>query len=241
MNNDDINLEERFKTLPKDVRDSLTSLETAEKIKAIGSKHGLKLDQESVLFDKIADVMFGILESREFVKTFSQEAGVDMTTAKLIAEDANTEIFNNLKSVMQNPNQTAEPAKMDVPMTQEPVSINSTVSSLEQAGDFTIERESAKEAILEGKNPVTPRDRADLIAGLENPAPVVPRMASRGTDMTNGNGHTPMTEPLVDQLLHNSTAIPHEKITQEPEKTDSSQTPIPPKAPTGSDPYREAV
>ncbi len=94
-------LEEKIKQLPEEMQEALTSVETADIIKAISAKHGLKVDQEGVLFDLTAYVMLGLMPSKEFVKNFSKEAGVDEATAKAVAEDINKEVFDKIRSSMR--------------------------------------------------------------------------------------------------------------------------------------------
>ena len=99
------------------------------------------------------------------------------------------------------------------------------LSSLEQAGDFTIEQNSptvdssgenrsGEGAGVEEANPVTPRDKNKILEGLENPEPGRERLVPKGAIAEEETKR----EPLVEQLMHSSTAIPHEKVSREPDQ-----------------------
>ena len=213
-------IKERFDRLPKELQAALSSNEIHEKIRDIGEDQGLMIDQVGELVDQVGLVILGVAKSSDFVADTSRRLSINSDRAQRIAEKINTEIFENLKNELTERESSPE------------IAAESGVSSLERAGGFEIERTSMRESSLEDKDPVTSRDRNDILAGLENPAPVVPRMTSSGASVTNG-GET-RSEPLVEQLLRSSTAIPEEKINHEPNKSE-------PKPPATNDPYREAV
>lgn len=196
-------IQERFGKLPKELQEMLQSDEILEKIRIIGKGEDLLIDQIGELIDQIVLIVLGSAKSSSFVADISSRLSISPDRAQKIAEKINSEIFEGVKKNLI----TEE--KPDEATTAE-----SSVSSLERAGGFEIERASMRESSLEDKNPVTPRDRNDLLAGLENPAPVQSRMASRGAAMNE----EPKKEPLVEQLLHGSTAIPHETIAHEPDQ-----------------------
>lgn len=220
-------LEEKFKSLPEEVQQALSSVAIKNEIRDIGNEFGLALDIQSILFDQVAFIMLGLSSAKDFVKDFSRESGTDEELVKKIAGAVNTRVFSKIKLSMQ----VGDEKNTETPDTEK--TAEHLMAPLERAGGFEIERDSMRESSLEDKNPVTPHDRANLLAAFENPPPVQSRMASRGAAMTNGNGTEPKTEPLVDQLLRGSTAIPEEKITHVPEKTEPKKSAV-------SDPYREA-
>lgn len=94
----------------------------------------------------------------------------------------------------------------------------SSVNSIEKVGDFEIIEADIPEERLGDSG-----TRSDMLSAIENPPPV--KMS-------------PAKEPLVDQLLHGSTAIPEEKVSIAPGGSAGSDARD---AQGGPDPYREAV
>ena len=94
-------LEEKFQQLPEEVQHALSSIEVTSSIKEIANSHGLRVDQEGVLYDTISLVMLRLLSAKDFIKTFIKESGVDEKTAKEIAVDINNEVLGKIRSSMQ--------------------------------------------------------------------------------------------------------------------------------------------
>jgi hypothetical protein len=68
----------------------------------------------------------------------------------------------------------------------------------------------------EPSNTEVVEEKRDIVAGIENPEPVVARK-----------------EPLVEELLRTAKAIPEQKVVRE--------APAVPPRPASTDPYREAI
>lgn len=86
-----------------------------------------------------------------------------------------------------------------------------SMQAIEQAGGFEIERPNSPTS-----GPV--EEKRDIMAGIENPEPATVRK-----------------EPLVEQLLRGTTAVPEQKIVR------AAPAMPPTKAPSSSDPYRETI
>ena len=211
MDDQDKNLEEQFKSLPKEVQAVLTSTETAETIKAISQRNGLKIDQESTLFDLVADVLLGNLPSKEFVKNFSDKADLSTEKAREVAEEINTEIFGQIRLSMRLAGEKAESASEQQKQSQ-------SVTDLERIGGFTIEKEEMTNSNDTTNEGMYVEKRPEILAGLENP---------------------PTSDALVDHLLTIPTIIPPEHTTSSPlTKSDVTATSTPKPA---SDPYKEPI
>ncbi|MCX6716042.1 MAG: hypothetical protein NT077_03430 [Candidatus Taylorbacteria bacterium] len=226
-------IQEKFNKLPKELQNVLSSAEIHDKIRSIGTAEGLMIDQIGELVDQVGMIILGIAKASDFVEDTSARLSINSEKARRIAEKINTEVFQAIK--------TSLTAEEKLPAETE-MEVESSLSSLERAGDFTIEREPMKEAALEDKNPVSEKDRSKLIANLENPTPVKPRMATSGAAFTEEIRDESTNEPLVEQLLHGSTAIPEEKVVRQPEIPKPSQPGKQElKKPVSNDPYREPV
>lgn len=131
-------IEEKFKSLPRDIQMILTSVEISTLVKRISDKHDLLMDQASILFDLVSDILLGFLPSKDFVSSLSKEANLSEKTSFSIAKDVNKEIFDGIRSSMQ---------KMDNEMEERAEASKSTSHSspLEQAGNMEIIEENAVE------------------------------------------------------------------------------------------------
>jgi restriction endonuclease len=214
-------LEERFKQLPEEMQLALSSPEIAKTVKEIGAKHGLMIDQESILFDQVSYVMLGLAPAQQFVKNLSQEASLAEETAKAIAAEINADVLDKIKDFR---NHSSEAKLEEDGPEQIPVHKLDSTSAIERAGQFEIERSP----VLPDYRSESPEPRRDIVKGLEG------AISSRTRTMEEN------IEPLVDQLLRGPSAMPAERVdrTQGP-ADDQETTPKPPaNLPTG-DPYRE--
>jgi hypothetical protein len=197
------------------------------------------IDQQGELVDHIGLVMLGLARSSDFVRDISSRLGIDNDTAKEIAGDVNREIFDSIRSHMQDAVGTEPPTPA--------LTTNVDNASLEAAGGFTIEHEipgngeAAAERESIAAQAMTSQDRSDLLQGIENPPPIVERPASRPMPQPE----PVRSEPLVDQLLKGSASIPEEKLVRkiaEPTKLPTSgPSAQPPKNLPTNDPYREPI
>jgi len=100
-NNDQIL--EAFKKLPEDVKEAMFSVDTAEIIQGIGTKHKLMIDKIGELADETGLVMLGFTHPSEYVSHLAERLRVEHGLAKEIAEEINSKIFfpirENLKKI----------------------------------------------------------------------------------------------------------------------------------------------
>ncbi|GEM_PF-2574650 len=141
-------LEEKFKQLPEEIQEVLTSIEVANNIKSIADKNGLLLEQTSVLSDLVSYILLGLVHSNEFVKILSRQAKIKEVVAKEIADEINVEVFGKIRSSMREhlQNQNSNTSQHDIyrnsPETnQENLENNKPphIAELERAGGFTID------------------------------------------------------------------------------------------------------
>ncbi len=195
-------IEEKLKSLPQEIQEAFMSPDIADKIKAIGNRHDLKLDDESILFDMTGYILLGLIPSNEFVRKFSQQTGVNEKTSRLIADDVNKEIFGHIRSLMQ----TKQDEGASEEKAKKSTNSQATISSIEQAGGFSIEQTNAPDRdTLKGVG-----DRSSILAGIENPEP----SRSVGMTMPTGAKSVNYTEPMVDHLLKGSVSQVEQKVEQ---------------------------
>lgn len=216
-------LEEKFKQLPEEIQTALTSVEIAQAIKDISKKNGLRIDQESVLFDQTSYVLLGLMPSKDFVPEFMKETGVSNEAATAIGKDVNEKVFTQIKSLIRESQDTASSDET------EPRGL----SSLERVGNFTIEKEPS-----EMKGDVVESQTA-LIDGIENPKPTPPRPSEKKP--VDIETHV---DPIVDHLLASPVVTTETKIVQKeavPAPTPVTRPMVTTPVKPSTDSYREPI
>jgi len=231
-------IEEKLKQLPLDVQVAFTSPEIAEAVKAIGDRHGLKLDAEAILFDLTGYILLGLIPSSEFVSKFSKETGITEKESALIAVDVNKEIFGHIKEMMQK--REAEERELETDEYSEDSATTTAaadISHLEQAGNFNMEKTGDEDNKESSGVPADLENKESILDGIENPSSGQAKI-SRKEDQN-------YSEPLIDHLLQTPTSQPQQKTTEKPAiNTGSTPSPAttapqPPSEPRANDPYRE--
>ncbi len=210
------------------------SVELYNIVEKIGAKFKLHIDQMGSLDAEIGDVLLGFSKSSEFINNTIKRLEINESLANQIATEVNKEIFATIKSNLQTQTESNE----------------LTISSIEQAGNFRVEKEAPEQT----NNTVTPADRARILAGVEDPqTPTSAQTSNFSTPLVSGSSSGQKsssesenyTEPLVDYLLANPIAQSEKKVTVEtkdtvPQAKIAPAVPVVPKK-EGPDPYREAV
>ena len=210
-------LEEKFKQAPESVQLVLTSSKVTDDIQMIAAHNGLLIDQASILFDLVSYTLLGLIAAKDFVKTLSKEADIDEKIAKKVAQDINDKVLTDIRTSMQKiPDNTDDGV----------VNAAQDLGALEQAGNFSIEKEAPTSNEPTPVN-VTPANKAKILNDIEFPA-------GKGSVVGIKNGPSYAdnhTEPLIDQLLSMPTTIKENKVvikTPDPVKP----TPVSPQPPT---------
>jgi hypothetical protein len=186
--------------IPPQIKKMAFSKEIYKETERISGVFGLHIDQMGELDAEIRDIFLGRVKSVDFVDHISKRLEVSKETALKIGEEVNKSIFQAIKSDLQT--QTA----------------SATLSSLEQAGGFTVETHP-EEAPVQTETP------SEVIKNIENPVPAQPR-----TDTT-----------LVDHLLSGPVVAVEQKVEQKPQPAPVPKPQAAPQKPAGPDPYREAI
>jgi hypothetical protein len=209
-------IQERFKQLPKEVQEAVTSADVHDKILGVAKKYGLHVDQEGELVDQIGLIMLGLSPSKDFVKNFSSSAEVDVKTATSIAEDINKEIFDEIRESMREIEHNVETEQN-----------SQSISDIERVGGFNIE--NSKEDQNNNSSTDQPiESHEDVINAIENPSSV-----SNNTENI-----------LIDHFLSGPIASVEKKVEDVvPVKPVIDDDPVPqkPKPPKGPDQYREPI
>ena len=94
-------LEEKYRDIPDDVREAISSVEVNKKLRDLTDKYKLQFDEAENLTKEIGFVMLGLKPRQDFVKNIQIATELDYETSKLIAEDVNNLIFHNVRESLK--------------------------------------------------------------------------------------------------------------------------------------------
>jgi hypothetical protein len=204
-------IQERFDRLPKDMQDAISSPEIHAKVRDVGNKNGLMIDQIGELVDQVGLVMLGLARASNFVRDTSARLSIDAQKAQAIAVDINKEVFEEIKRGMRNKDKGEK--------TGEQRTKETSVSSLEHAGKFTIEPEAVENngsgTDDEPDRVITPNplERATALESIEDPEPSGQKLVWGLETLKSVQQAQPTmdwehSEPLTDQLLRSPAPAP---------------------------------
>jgi hypothetical protein len=225
-------IQAKFKTLPPELKEAISSPEVNEKIVAIGKKHNLMIDQIGALVDQIGLVMLGFSASSNFVRDASGRLSLSETETRKIADDINREIFSTIKMHMR---------ELEEKKQTEDTARNQDLRALEQAGGFSVDREPEVKTGRFGN--VSSDDKAKILSGIENPvqskeAPSQKNEQKKEPKSEPTNNDRVNKEPLSDYLLKAAGRDP-EKMPVAEKIAEQKPAPAPLQPRTGPDAYRE--
>ena len=94
-------LEEKYRSIPDDVRKAISSTEVSEKLKSIVDKYKLQFDEGEELTKEIGYVMLGLKSPDYFVRNIQNATNLNQGQAKKIVKDVNEMIFKNIKESLR--------------------------------------------------------------------------------------------------------------------------------------------
>ena len=254
MEQDQAQFEERFNSLPQDLKDAISSVEIGQLVAKIGEEEGLLLDQSAALMDQTGLVMLGITPAVRFVPTLVRELGINAKKAQMISTKINDKIFNKIRASLQQIQRTNEekaeepavparplyqptpapayvsrpaPAYTPVPIPSAPI-LNIPTAPLEKVGDFSIERRTPSHSPQYNDSTLK---RENVLSDLENIKNLQPEKAHN----------------FVEHLLSNPVSIPQKTEMKTEAAQEVVPPPVVPRTPApqvpetkySTDPYRE--
>lgn len=184
------------------MKEAISSPQILDKIKGIGERNDLMIDQIGGLVEQVCLVMLGLAKASDFVKNTTARLGIDERKARVIASSINMDVFESLKQVLRN--------------SEENTARESSMASVGQAGGFEIEHdipgngEKGEEKASAEAASMSETDKANMLSDIENPRPTAGRIQPG--------------DRMVDQLLHAPAAIPEEKIVRKVQPPDNLPT-----------------
>lgn len=86
-------IEQKFNALPDDVKNVLSSEQTAAALDEIGTKNGLLEDRVDVLVNETGYILLGLSHPSQFIGNLTTKMGISRENAEHIAKAVNEEIF----------------------------------------------------------------------------------------------------------------------------------------------------
>lgn len=170
-----IELQQKFKKLPENLRDAIFSVDTANIIQAISKKYGLAVDKMGELADEVGLLMLGITHPKDFVANLGSRLGTDAETTQKIAQELNAQIFSKVKESLKKLHGVGEEAlesreqnlESRMPLTSTPPP--TPAPEIKKVGEFKSLKSSPFEEKLKDKvfPPEAGQPRADKLIQKE--------------------------------------------------------------------------
>lgn len=199
--------------LPEEIRSLILSSDFYEKIKSIGEKYNLHIDQTGELERETRMILAGLSRSKDFVDRIIFKLEIEKGQAEEIATEINTQIFQSIRSALQKVQEETEP---DLDAMPEP----------------PLEPEIDRGSM----------NRADILNGIENPQTTSTRpinvleqsgsnQHANGDDMVDRMLTGTVTQPIVTETRAGNPSAPTPAPTTAPN----------PIKKYSADPYREPI
>ena len=90
-------LDQKYKSLPPDLRRALDSTEIYEQFQDISKKHNLLIDKAGILEQEVTFVLLGLVPSSKFINQLHEKLDISTSEAQKIASDVNDTIFKSFR------------------------------------------------------------------------------------------------------------------------------------------------
>ena len=218
-------IEDKFLTLPDEVKFAMTSPGVAQTIQEISSKFGLLLDQMDTLFDVTSYVMLGLIPQQQFSSTLARELNIGEKQARMITAEISDKVFSSIRESMRSYETQATPSSKIINETYKANSgqfgkiekedmsdkseskIESPHADLENAGDFKIETTVPTELEMMQERREYIKKQKALEAQQKTPAPNASETATIATQaepISTKPSQNPA--PTIDEPISNFDA-----------------------------------
>ena len=109
--------QQQFQNLPKDLREAIFSVDTADIIRAIAKKHKLAIDKMGELADEVGLLMLGITHPKDFINHLERRLETDSETTRNITEEVNTQIFAKIRESLKTMHTVKEEEESVLPQS----------------------------------------------------------------------------------------------------------------------------
>jgi hypothetical protein len=127
-------IEQKMRSLPKELQRAMVSVETTSLLQEISDSNNLMIDQLGLLEEITSLTILGLIPVSKFTSNIKEKLGIDVDLAEKIAGEVNEKIFKGIRSALQSIQlkDAAEKQSIEKPQTPPP--------TIESVGKFTIEK-----------------------------------------------------------------------------------------------------
>jgi len=95
-------LEEKYKNLPDDVKQTIFSTHVEDIVGEVGKKYSLHIDQMGEVIEEVELVMLGVNHPKDFIEHLGERLGIeDREKIRAIADEINGKIFRSIRESLK--------------------------------------------------------------------------------------------------------------------------------------------
>ncbi len=143
------NFLEHLDAAPEPVREAAFSVETADKILAIGQNHNLNIDQIGRLADEVGRIMVGMEPREAFIGNLADNLGVSVDLGRVLAASVEEQIFAPIRGSLVAYTEKPRPVEPTIAKTENIAAPAESIFAKKLGEPFRLPRE---EVDLEIKN-----------------------------------------------------------------------------------------
>ena len=224
-------IKEQLKTLPKIIKDAISSVDLGEKIKKIADKNMLHIDQAGDLENETVFVMLGLEPVEDYKENIRKELNISRDRAQAITAEIDKEIFMSIREAIKN---TANDNRSEMPeikdQTQQEIH-HSNLTTPPLSTQNVDQADLSSEALAKEEESEDIKQQIAKQQETHHTAPPPPNLPTGQTD-SNLEARSPGGVQNQDPNVKTRPSDGNEDVASPgPEK----------KKPYSSDPYREPI
>lgn len=190
-------IQEKYKTLPDDIKSAITSTHVENRLHEIAKKHNLHIDQEGELMDETGLVMLGLTPPQNFVKNIMSRLHINYAKSGEIVGDINEQIFIEVRESLKRVHR----GELEKPKT---------------------DPETIKETNAESDTIQTPK-REEILKEIEDTDPGEAESGEKETPSTSTTPNLAPQQDFMKQVTIGEIPSKHEPIGKDPDTEEIEQ------------------
>jgi len=94
-------IQQRFESLPEDIKEAISSIDTTNTILEIGKTNNIQIDEMGELVDETSMVMLGFTKTSDFVSNIESRLGVSKEIAEKLVKEINEKILLKIRESLK--------------------------------------------------------------------------------------------------------------------------------------------
>lgn len=227
-------IKEKFESLPEDVKQAISSIETTNIIIGIGDENKIQIDEIGELVDETGLVMLGFTKPNDFVGNVRSRLNISNDLAEKIAKEINDKVLLRIRESLKKisePVQVKEPIEIpknynSLKSNQEKSTQNEFISEEEWLNPLNHSKKIDKEQI-EQTEQHEELEREKVLKDIEEPENIIEK-----TQEIIERPENSLTKPKENEIIENKlkgiVKMPVEKkeVSDKPKVIDPYREPI---------------